>query len=82
MIVYLKLNLSDVDYFCRDVNTIKSQVFAIEENKIINLKSLLSILTLDLNKQLKIKIDSRDEKELKAFKELMRIYGGVVDDKS
>ena len=82
MIGYLKFNLSDVDYFCRDVNTIKSQVFAIEENKIINLKSLLSILTLDLNKQLKIKFDSRDEKELKDFKELMRIYGGVVDDKS
>lgn len=82
MIGYLKLYLSDVDYFCRDVNTFKSSIYAIEENKIVNLKSLLSILTLDFksNRQLKIKIDTEDKHELDAFKELMRIYGGVVDE--
>lgn len=80
MVGYIKLNLSDVDYFCRDVNTFKSNVYALEESKIINLKSLLSILTLDLTKQLEIKIDSEDRNELDAFKELMRIYGGVVDE--
>lgn len=82
MVGYVKLNLSDVDYFCRDVNTFKSNVYALEESKIINLKSLLSILTLDLTKQLEIKIDSEDRNELDAFKELMRIYGGTINDES
>lgn len=73
---YVKLNISDVDRFCRDVNTFKSDINAGEGNRIIDPKSLLSIMTLDLLKKIRVKIITEDEYELNRFKELLEKYKG------
>lgn len=78
MIGYLKLELTDVDSFCRNINTFKSSVVAVEGNNTIYIKSLISLLTVDLSKEICVKIDSDDEKELKLFAEIIERYGGRI----
>lgn len=73
---YVKLNITDVDRFCRDANTFKSDINAGEGNRIIDPKSLLSIMTLDLLKKIKVEIITEDEYELGRFKELLEKYKG------
>ena len=60
---YVKLNITDIDRFCRDVNTFKADINAGEGNRIIDPKSLLSIMTLDLLKKIRVEIIT-DDKEL------------------
>lgn len=82
MTAYVKLELTEVDSFCRNTNNIKSYIYAEvnEENKVVNMKSLLSILTLDLSKEIRVRIDSEDKRELDAFEEIIKRYGGRVDE--
>ena len=79
MIGYLKLELTEVDHFCRNINTFKSRIYAIEGDRIVYIKSLLSFLTLDLSKELKVVIDSEDKYELDAFMDLILRYGGNIE---
>lgn len=73
---YVKLNITDVDAFCRDVNTFKADINAGKGNGIIDPKSLLSIMTLDLLKNIKVEIITEDEYEIRRFKELLNKYKG------
>ena len=82
MVGFLKLELTEVDHFCNNVNTFKSSVYAIEDDRTVYIKSLISLLTLDLSKPIKIIIDSEDKYELDAFEDLIFRYGGTIDDKS
>lgn len=80
MFAYIKLELTDVDSFCSNMNLFKSNIIAIEEDKSIYIKSLISFLTVDLSKEICIKIESSDEKELKHFTEIIERYGGKIVD--
>ena len=82
MIGYLKLELTEVDSFCGNINHFKSEVNAIEHDKKVYIKSLISLLTLDLSKELCVEINSDDEYELKLFKEIIERYGGRVDERN
>ncbi len=73
---YVKLNITDIDRFCRDVNTFKADINAGEGNRIIDPKSLLSIMTLDLLKKIRVEIITDDEYEIGRFKELLNKYKG------
>ncbi len=74
MIGYVKLRISDVDFFCRDVNYFKSDINIGEKNRMVDAKSLLSLLTLDLSQKNKVEIISDDEYELNLFADLLRRY--------
>ena len=76
MVGYVNLKISDIDFFCRDVNTFKSDVNAGEGHRVIDAKSLLSLLTLDLSKPVKIEVITEDKYEIDAFKDLLRRYKG------
>lgn len=76
MFGYVKLNITDIDKFCRDVNTFKSDINAGEGNRVIDPKSMLSITTLDLSRKIKLIIITDDEYELKRFEELLNKYKG------
>ncbi len=71
---YVKLSITEVDNFCRDVNTFKADINAGEGNRLIDPKSLLSIMTLDLLKDIKVEIITDDEYEIGRFKELLEKY--------
>ena len=71
---YVKLNITDVDRFCRDVNTFKADINAGEGNRVIDPKSLLSIMTLDLLKKIRVEIITNDKYEIGRFKELLEKY--------
>ena len=79
MIGYLKLELTEVDHFCHNINTFKSPIYAIESDRTVYIKSLISLLTLDLSKELKVVIDSEDKYELDAFMDLILRYGGNIE---
>lgn len=74
MIGYVKLKISDIDGFCRDVNTFKADINAGEGNRVIDPKSLLSIMTLDLLKKIKLEIITEDDYETGRFRELLKKY--------
>lgn len=76
MVGYIVLKVTDIDHFCRDVNTFKADINAGEGNRVIDAKSLLSITTLDLSKQVRVEIITDDEYELDKFEDLLRRYGG------
>lgn len=76
MIGYVKLNINDIDSFCKDVNTFKADINAGEGNRMIDPKSLLSIMTLNLLKKIKVEIITDDEYEIGRFKELLKKYKG------
>lgn len=76
MVGYVNLKISDIDFFCKDVNTFKSDVNAGEGNRVIDAKSLLSLLTLDLAKPVKIEVITEDKYEIDAFQDLLRRYKG------
>ena len=76
MFGYVKLNITDIDKFCRDVNTFKSDINAGEGNRVIDPKSMISITTLDLSRKIKLIIITDDEYELKRFEELLNKYKG------
>ena len=71
---YVKLSITEVDNFCRDVNTFKADINAGEGNRLIDPKSLLSIMTLDLLKDIKVEIITDDEYEIGRFKEILEKY--------
>lgn len=71
---YVKLSITEVDNFCRDVNTFKADINAGEGNRLIDPKSLLSIMTLDLLKDIRVEIITDDEYEIGRFKELLEKY--------
>lgn len=76
MFGYIKLNITDIDSFCRDVNTFKADINAGEGNRLIDPKSLLSIMTLNLLEKIRVEIITDNEYELDRFKELLNKYKG------
>lgn len=80
MVGFLMLELTDVDSFCRNINALQSNVVAVEGDNLIYIKSLISLLTLDLSSEICVRIDSDDEKELKLFAEIIKRYGGIIID--
>ena len=80
MVGYLKLELTEVDSFCSYINTFKSQVYAIENERYVYIKSLISLLTLDFSKPIKIVIESENKHELDAFMDLILRFGGNVEN--
>ncbi len=76
----IKLQLNEVDYFCRNINTLDSYVYTKDSEKTINIKSLLSILTLNLSEEIIVCIDSENKYELDAFKDIITRYGGKIID--
>lgn len=76
MIGYVKLKISDIDRFCRDVNYLRSDVNAGEGNRMIDAKSLLSLMVLDLSNDIKVEIITDDEYEIERFKEILERYKG------
>lgn len=83
MIALLKLNVTDTDSFCSKINTLKSTVIAVEADREVYIKSLISLITLftfDYTRELTLKIISDDDYELKRFKEIVEQYGGKIID--
>lgn len=83
MLALLKLEVIDVDSFCAKINTLKSTVIAIDENREVYIKSLISFITLfsfSYSRLLTLKIISDDDYELKRFKEIVEQYGGKIID--
>lgn len=80
MLGKIKLQLNEVDYICNKINTLNSDVYAKDSKKTVYMKSLLSILTLDLSEEIIVSIDSRDKNELDAFKDIITRYGGKIID--
>ena len=76
----IKLQLNEVDYFCSKINTLDSDVYAKDSEKTIDIKSLLSILTLNLSEEIIVYIDSENKYELDAFKDIITRYGGKIID--
>ena len=74
MFDYIRLKMVDVDFFCRDVNTFKADINIGEGNRILDAKSLLSLINLDFNKPIKVEILSDDNYELGRFEELVKRY--------
>ena len=71
---YVKLKISDVDRFCRDINYLKSDINAGEGNRLIDAKSLLSLMVLDFSKDIKVEIITDDKYEIERFKEILDKY--------
>ena len=83
MIALLKLNVTDTDSFSSKINTLKSTVIAVEMDREVYIKSLISLITLftfDYTRELTLKIISDDDYELKRFKEIIEQYGGKIID--
>lgn len=72
----INLNLiEDVKAFASDINKeIKSKVLIKNDMYVLNAKSLLGILSLDLSEPIEVSILSEDINELKRFKEIIRKY--------
>ena len=77
---YIKLKISDVDYFCRAINNIQSNVFVIDGSRIFYIQQLPALLTLDLSRQICVQADCFLDKDRKLFKEIITRYGGIVHD--
>ena len=80
MIGYLHIELTDVDSFCNNINIFKSDVVAIRNGEEVYIKSLISLLTLDFREEICVLIKSDDDYELKLFKEIIKRYGGRIDE--
>lgn len=75
MVKYVKLNINDIDSFCRNMNTLEhSDINVGEGNIILDAKSLLSLTTLNFNKDIRVEIITNDEKDLKLFEEILERY--------
>lgn len=77
---YLYLKLTYVDSFCNNINTFKSDIVAIKNGEEVYIKSLISMLTLDFSNEICVRIKSTDDYELKLFKEIIKRYGGRIDE--
>lgn len=74
----IKLDSREIDYFCNALNrSIKSKVTIGNDIKMLDAKSLLSLLTLDFNETHEIEIYTENDSEIELFKDLLRRYGGV-----
>ena len=74
MFGYVNLKITDVDFFCRDVNTFNAEINIGEDNKVLDAKSLLSLINLDFSKPIKVEILTHDCYELGRFEELIKMY--------
>lgn len=73
----LKLAMTDVDFFCRELNTLKSKIVLHTNDSELSAKSLLCLLSADLGDEIKLTIYPVDEKELSRFKNIITRYGGT-----
>lgn len=75
MVKYVKLNITDIDSFCRNMNTLEhSDINVGEGNVILDAKSLLSLTTLNFNKDIRVEIITNDKRDLKLFEEILERY--------
>lgn len=75
MVKYVKLKVSDIDSFCRNMNTLENSDINIGEgNVILDAKSLLSLTTLDFTKDIRVEIITNDENETRLFEEILERY--------
>lgn len=75
MFKYINLKITDVDNFCKNMNTLKySDINVGERNHSIDGKSLLGLITLDFTKQIRVEIITNNEYELKLFEEILNRY--------
>lgn len=75
MVRYVKLKVSDIDSFCRNMNTLENSDINIGEgNVILDAKSLLSLTTLDFTKDIRVEIITNDENETRLFEEILERY--------
>lgn len=75
MVEHVRLKVSDVDNFCRNMNTlIHSDINIGEKNHIFDGKSLLALTTLDFTKDICVEIITDNEYELERFKEILKLY--------
>lgn len=75
MVRYVKLKVSDIDSFCRNMNTLEhSDINIGEGNVILDAKSLLSLTTLDFTKDIRVEIITNDENETRLFEEILERY--------
>lgn len=75
MVRYVKLKVSDIDSFCRNMNTLENSDINIGEgNVILDAKSLLSLTTLNFTKDIRVEIITNDENETRLFEEILERY--------
>lgn len=75
MVKYVKLKVSDIDSFCRNMNTLENSDINIGEgNVILDAKSLLSLTTLNFTKDIRVEIITNDENETRLFEEILERY--------
>lgn len=75
MVRYVKLKVSDIDSFCRNMNTLEhSDINIGEGNVILDAKSLLSLTTLNFTKDIRVEIITNDENETRLFEEILERY--------
>jgi len=75
MVRYVRLKVSDIDGFCRNMNTLKNSDINIGEgNVILDAKSLLSLTTLNFTKDIRVEIITNDENETRLFEEILERY--------
>ena len=77
---YIKLDITEVDYFCSAINNFSSQIFVIDGSRIVYIKQLSSLLSLALSKEICVQADCILDKDKKLFKEIITRYGGIVHD--
>ena len=73
--VTVNLNeMKKLNSFVNVVSTFESDVDAIRDRYVINAKSIMGLVTLDLSKPLEITIYSEDEVEIQRFEEAMKNF--------
>ncbi len=74
-ILELKLNSKDkADKFTNLANEFKSNIDVIRDKHVIDGKSMLGIYTIDLNKPVKVRINSDDIEEINRFNKQMEKF--------
>jgi PTS HPr component phosphorylation site. len=75
MVKYVKLKITDIDNFCKNMNTLlHSDINIGDKNHILDGKSLLSLTTLDFTKSIRVEIISDDSYELNLFEKILERY--------
>lgn len=71
----IKLNrIDDLNSFIKEIVTFESDIDAIRGRYVIDAKSLMGLLSLDLSLPLDIEINAANEEELTSFNEFMQKY--------
>lgn len=73
---YISLNnIEKLKQFVNDISKIDANIDAIHGRYVIDAKSFLGLMSLDLERPVEIVLHSEDEETINKFKELMVKYG-------